>query len=236
MRAFLSIRVLVPFLTTLGIGLALPTTGQNPSAAPATASVTPAAAGLTDVKSTFDSLKVLPDSLEQGQPLKIIIMPLHIDYAKRRDTQPYYRDSDFQLSTRDTELLQKALADTFTESWFSQRQWQLVTDPAAADLKLSVDFKQFWLAAPLQENITVSRTYAQDSARFTLSGRLQRISDQQPVLEFSDKRKVKPLGAPPGKMDRFNAVTFWRDMRREMDIIAHQLNRAIPSGKNGQKS
>jgi hypothetical protein len=235
MRAPLSASVLVPILASLCISMVPPTAAQTETAPTSPTTTSTATSGLTDIKSAFDSLRVLPASLDQGKSLKIAIVPLHISYAKRRDTQPYYRDSDFQLSQRDVELLQKTLSETFTNTWFKQQQWEVVTDPATADLKLTVDFKEFWLAAPLKENITVSKTYAEESARFTLSGRIERVSDQQPVVEFSDRRKVKPLGAPPGKVDRFNAVTFWRDMRREMDTAARQLNAAIVSGKNGQK-
>lgn len=235
MRAPLSASVLVSILASFCISMAPPAAAQSETAPTSPATTSTAASGLTDIKSAFDSLRVLPAWPDPAKPLKIALAPLHISYAKRRDTQPYYRDSDFQLSQRDIDLLQKTLSETFANTWFKQQQWQVVTDPAAADLKLRIDFKEFWLAAPLKENITVSKTYAEESARFTLSGRIERVSDQQAVVEFSDRRKVKPLAAPPGKVDRFTAVTFWRDMRRELDTAARQLNGAILAGKNGQK-
>lgn len=222
-------------LTSLFVSVTMPASAQNGPAAKG-ASTGAASAGLTEVKSQLDTVRVLPDAFGASRPLKIAVMPLQVEYPKRRrDLQPYYRESDFQLSTKDVERLQKTLSQAFADTWFKQQQWQLVTDPATADLKLFVHFKEFWLAAPLKEDINVSRTYTEESARFTLSGRIERAGDQQRIVEFSDKRRLRQLGGPRGRMDRFNVVTFWRDMRLDLDNIARQLERSV-SGKNGHKS
>lgn len=226
-------RAPLPFALLLSLFAALPATAQNVAPAPATTS----GAGLTDVKSSFDTLRVMPDAISRGKPLKIAVMPLKITYAKQRhDSQPYYNEADYKLSDRDIGQLQKAVVDAFTGEWFVKQQWQLVTDPAAADIRLTVEFRDFWLAAPLKESIHVHKTFTEESARFTLAGNIERTSDQQHLVEFSDRRKVRPPGIPPGRLDRFNTVTFWRDMRREMDFFAGRLHSAIGSGKNGHKT
>jgi len=193
--------------------------------------------GLVAIKGALDSLKVQPAAFSDGKALKVAIAPLHIDYPKkRRDLPPYYRDSDFQLTPRDIELLQKTITETFTTSWFAKRHWQLVTDPAAADIRLVVELKDFWLVAPLKENILVHQTFTEESVRFTLAGRIERASDGQHLIEFSDKRKVRQLGTPPGRFERFTVVTFWRDIRIELASFASQLNRLLPSGNSTAKT
>jgi len=192
---------------------------------------------LVAIKGSLDSLSVNPGAFDDSKALKIAIAPLHIEYPKqRRNSQPYYRDSDFQLTPRDIDLLQKTIVETFTASWFEKRHWQLVNDSAAADAWLIVDIKDFWLAAPLNESIQVHKTFTEESARFTLTGRIERSGDGQHLIEFSDKRKVRPLGTPVGRMERFTAVTFWRDIRLELNTFASQLDRLLPSGKNSHNS
>lgn len=188
--------------------------------------------------STIDELRAQPFAIgAPGQPLKIAVMPISISYAKRRhDSQPYYRDSDFQLSEKEVVLLQKAAADAFAKTWFGPQHWQLVSDPAQADAHLLLEFKDFWLAAPLKESIHVAKTYAEESARFTLHGRVERASNHEHLAEFRDRRRLKQTGMQPSRVDRFNAITFWRDMRRDLESMASQLSRLVPSGKNGQKS
>lgn len=224
-------------LTSLFITVSMPVAAQNVSTAPArAATASPASAELKTVEAKLDTVRVLPAAFSESRPLNIAVMPLQIEYPKRRrDMQPYYRESDFQLSPKDVEQLHKTLSQAFADSWFKQHKWQLVTDPATADLKLFVDFKEFWLAAPLKEDINVSRTYTEQSARFTMAGRIERAGDRQAIVEFSDKRKLRQLGGPRGRMDRFNVVTFWRDVRLDLENVARQLDRAVP-GKNGQKS
>lgn len=227
----------VACLISLCAGMLIPAAADN-TTPPASSQVSNRAAtnaGLTAVKSQLDTVRVLPAALDDGRPLKIAVMPLLIEYPKRRrDLPPYYRESDFQLSPRDVELLHKTLSEAFADTWFKQQKWLLVTDAATADLKLVVEFKEFWLAAPLKEDITVSRTFTEESARFTMLGRIERASDKQHIVEFSDKRKLRQLGGPRGRMDRFTVVTFWRDMRLDLDNIARQLQRSVP-GKNSQK-
>jgi len=223
----------VSMMTVLLIGIA------PVSCALADTTKPPTDNAMTSVEGPFDSLSVRASAFANkekrdsekgaGKILTVVVAPLHIEYPKkRRDLRPYYRNSDFQLSPRDIELLQKTIADTFTASWFKKRHWQLVTDPASADIRLNIDLKDFWLVAPLRENIAVYRTFAEESARFTLSGHVERVSDGQRLIEFSDKRKVRQLGTQPGRFERFTTITFWRDMRLELGSFASQLNHLVP--------
>jgi hypothetical protein len=202
------------------------------SPAGVSSTVAPMVTPLADIGrgTSLDTLKVLPSAFDTAA-LKIAIVPVHVEYSKQKhDPQPYYRETDFQLNERDVALLQQTVAEAFTKAWFEKRHWQLVTDPATADIRLVIEFKELWLAAPLNESIHVAKTYTEESARFTLAGRIERTSDQQHLTEFSDKRRLRQLGMQPNRFERFSAVTFWRDMRRELDTVAGQLNRHVPAG------
>lgn len=123
---------------------------------------------------------------------------------------------------------------------FEPRGWRLATDPAKADAQLVLEFTDFWLSAPLHESIQVSKTFTEESARFTLKGTLalkEKTKQQsQALLSFSDKRRLHPLGVPLGRVERFTSLTFWRDVSLDLGRVASLIQLRLPAGKNSQPS
>lgn len=179
----------------------------------------------------LDQLQVTPDGLP-GTPLQVAVI-VNVSYSTRKhEPQPYYREADFQLTPEDLDQLRKTAGAAFGKTLFEPRGWQLATDPARADAQLVLELDEFWLAAPLRESIHVSKTYTEESARFTLKGRLEQQG--RPLFDFNDKRRLRQLGMPPSRVQRFNVVTFWRDMRLDLERVAGALQSKLPAGKNGQ--
>jgi len=185
----------------------------------------------------LDNLQVTSSGLP-AQPLQIAVT-VTVSYAKQnRNPPPYYKESDFQLAPKDLEQLKKTASAAFAKELFEPRGWRLATDPAKADAQLVLEFTDFWLPAPLRESIQVSKTFTEESARFTLKGTLalkdKTAQQEQTVLGFSDKRRLHQLGVPPNRVERFTMITFWRDVNLDLGRVASLIQRQLPGGKNGQ--
>ncbi|GAB2509575.1 hypothetical protein [Microbulbifer agarilyticus] len=161
---------------------------------------------------------------------KVYLEPVAVEYTKRHPsaTSPL-RAKDYELRDKDMMRLQELLGETLSERFLLPRQSQLVADRAEADYVMQLDLSRFALGAPIDPLVSPYRTYTTQSAHGVLSGELS-DSSGNPVMRFSDRRDIgENFGSfgPSGRLERFNSVTFWRDMRVDLRRAFASLDQSL---------
>ncbi|WP_299595121.1 hypothetical protein [uncultured Microbulbifer sp.] len=161
---------------------------------------------------------------------KVYLEPVGVEYTKRfRGAGSPLSAKDYELRDKDMARLQEVMGETLSERFLAPRRSELVADKSEADYVMQLDLSRFALGAPLDPQPWLWRVYTDQSAYGTLSGELQ-DSSGNPVMRFSDRRDIGEnfggLG-PSGRFERFNQVTFWRDMKVDMRRAFASLDESL---------
>ena len=218
-KQFLKLILISPLLAALFSGCV-----QNPAVDPTAADedgLVPQASGLDSVSAAFAF---------DLSGARVYLEPLGIEYNRRfSDIGSPFRAEDYELKEKDVAKLQELMGRTLGERFLAPRNSELVTDPADADYTMQLDLRRFSIGAPLDSSTSMMlRVYTDRSAWGTLTGEL-RDSQGNPVMRFSDRRDVGDnFGAfGPTRFDQFNRVTFWHDMRIDLNRAFSSLDKSL---------
>nr|WP_010131757.1 hypothetical protein [Microbulbifer agarilyticus] len=161
---------------------------------------------------------------------KVYLEPVAVEYTRRSPSAGSpLRPKDYELRNKDLVKLQALLGETLSERFLQPRQSELVADRAEADYVMQLDLSRFALGAPIDPMVSPWRSYTTQSAHGVLSGELT-DTNGNPVMRFSDRRDIgENFGSlgPHGRLERFNNVTFWSDMRVDLRRAFASLNESL---------
>jgi hypothetical protein len=149
-----------------------------------------------------------------------------VHYAKAlRGDRRHRKPEDFQLIEREIQVLRKQLVTAIQAAWGDTPGWTVVDEPGPDTLVLQPLLSDFFLYAPIRDDYPgSSRTFARESSRFVLDARLL-APDGELLLESRDQRVTGDRGSRP--LTPFSSVVYWRDVHREFQRWARQLQPAL---------